>query len=169
LQIGCLHIAASKTAEEAICRELMKKGIYYMSKIMGIDYGLKRVGIAITDFLRITARPFDIIKNVSLKKNVLKILEIAKNNDVSVIVLGLPLNMNGTEGKMAETVRKFIEEIKFLSDIKVTTVDERLTTVQSERMLIEEADISRKRRKCLKDKISAALILQTYLDMQSEK
>ncbi|OEG70365.1 hypothetical protein ATZ36_01175 [Candidatus Endomicrobiellum trichonymphae] len=140
-----------------------------MSKIMGIDYGLKRIGIAITDLLRIIARPFDIIKNVSLKKNVLKILEIAKNNDVSVIVLGLPLNMNGTEGGMAETVRKFIEEIKFLSNIEVTTVDERLTTVQAERMLIGEADISRERRKGLKDKIAAALILQTYLDMQAEK
>jgi putative Holliday junction resolvase len=136
---------------------------------MGIDYGLKRIGIAMTDFLRITASPFDTIKSVSLKKNVLKILEIAKNNDVSVIVLGLPLNMNGTEGAMAETVREFIEEVKFLSDIEVITVDERLTTVQTERMLIEEADISRKMRKGLKDKIAAALILQMYLDIQAEK
>jgi putative Holliday junction resolvase len=140
-----------------------------MSKIMGIDYGLKRVGIAMTDFLRITASPFDTIENVSLKKNVLKILEIAKNNDVSVIVFGLPLNMNGTEGEMAGTIRRFIEEIKFFSDIEVTTVDERLTTVQAERILIEEADISRKKRECLKDKIAASLILQTYLDMQAEK
>ncbi len=140
-----------------------------MNRIMGIDYGLKRIGIAMTDFLRITANPFDTVKNVSLKKNALKILEIAKNNGVSVIVLGLPLNMNGTEGGMAETVRKFIEEIKFLSDIEVTTVDERLTTVQAERMLIEEADISREKRKNLKDKVAAALILQTYLDMQAEK
>jgi putative Holliday junction resolvase len=140
-----------------------------MSRIVGIDYGLKRIGIAMTDLLRITASPFDTIKNVSLKKNVLKILEIAKNNDVSVIVLGLPLNMNGTEGRMAEIVHKFIEEIKLLSDIEVTTVDERLTTVQAERMLVEEADISRERRKDLKDKIAAALILQTYLYMQAEK
>jgi len=140
-----------------------------VNRIMGIDYGLKRIGIAMTDFLRITANPFDTVKNVSLKKNALKILEIAKNNGVSVIVLGLPLNMNGTEGGMAETVRKFIEEIKFLSDIEVTTVDERLTTVQAERMLIEEADISREKRKNLKDKVAAALILQTYLDMQAEK
>lgn len=136
---------------------------------MGIDYGLKRIGIAITDFLRITASPFDTIKNVSLKKNALKILEIAKNKDVSIIVLGLPFNMNGTEGRMAETVRKFIEEIKFLSDIEVTTVDERLTTVQAERMLIEEADISREKRKGLKDKVVAALILQTYLDMHPDE
>ncbi|OEG70209.1 hypothetical protein ATZ36_05625 [Candidatus Endomicrobiellum trichonymphae] len=140
-----------------------------MNRIMGIDYGLKRIGIAMTDFLWITANPFDTVKNVSLKKNALKILEIAKNNGVSVIVLGLPLNMNGTEGGMAETVRKFIEEIKFLSDIEVTTVDERLTTVQAERMLIEEADISREKRKNLKDKVAAALILQTYLDMQAGK
>jgi putative Holliday junction resolvase len=134
---------------------------------MGIDYGLKRIGIAMTDFLQIAASPFGTVENVSLKKNALKILEIAKNNDVSAIVLGLPLNMNGTGGEMAETVRKFVEEIKFLSDIKVTTVDERLTTVQAERVLIEEADISREKRKNLKDKVAAALILQMYLDMHS--
>jgi putative Holliday junction resolvase len=136
---------------------------------MGIDYGLKRIGIAMTDFLRITAIPFGTVKNASLKKSALKILEIAKDNGVSVIVLGLPLNMNGTEGKMAETVHKFIEEIKFSTDVEITTVDERLTTVQVERMLTEEADISRKKRKNLKDKIAATLILQMYLDMHPEK
>lgn len=136
---------------------------------MGIDYGLKRIGIAMTDFLWLTASPFDTIKNVSLKKNALKILEIAENNEVSIVVFGLPLNMNGTEGEMAETVRKFIKEIKFLSDIEVTTVDERLTTVQAERVLIEEANISREKRKNLKDKVAAALILQTYLDMKVKK
>jgi putative Holliday junction resolvase len=72
--------------------------------------------------------------------------------------------MNGTEGKMADTVRKVIEEIKSLSSIKIATVDERLTTAQAERMLIDEGDVSREKRKGLKDKIAAALILQTYMD-----
>lgn len=136
---------------------------------MGVDYGLKRIGIAMTDFLRITASPFCTVESVSLKKNALRIVEIAGNNDVSTIVLGLPINMNGTEGSMAETVRKFIEEIKFLSNIEMATVDERLTTVQAERMLIDSADVSREKRKGLKDKIAAALILQTYLDIQAAK
>jgi putative Holliday junction resolvase len=131
---------------------------------MGIDYGLKRIGIAMTDILRITSSPFDTIESVSIKKDALKILEIAKANDVSVIVFGLPLNMNGSEGEMAETVRKVIENIKSVSSIEAKTIDERLTTAQAERMLIDEGDISRKKRKGLKDKIAAALILQTYMD-----
>jgi putative Holliday junction resolvase len=132
---------------------------------MGVDYGLKRIGLAMTDLLRITASPFEVIDSVSLKKNAIKILEIAKSNKVSIIVFGLPINMNGTEGEMAETVRKVMGEIKTLSaDVEVTSVDERLTTTQAERMLIEEGDVSRQKRKRFKDKIAAALILQTYLD-----
>lgn len=131
---------------------------------MGVDYGLKRIGIAMTDILHITSSPFDTIESVSIKKNTLKILEIAKTNNVSVIVFGLPVNMNGSEGRMAKTVRKVIEEIKLVSSIEVTTIDERLTTAQAERILIDEGDISRKKRKGLKDKIAAALILQVYVD-----
>ena len=137
-----------------------------MSRVIGVDYGLKRIGLAMTDLLRITASPFDTIESISIKKNAAKILEIAKANNVSVIVFGLPVNMNGTEGEMSETVRKAVDEIKTLSsDVEVTTIDERLTTAQAERILIEEADVSREKRKGLKDKIAAALILQTYLDM----
>ncbi|MDR2645297.1 MAG: Holliday junction resolvase RuvX [Endomicrobium sp.] len=137
-----------------------------MSRVMGVDYGLKRIGLAMTDLLRITASPFDTIESVSIKKNAVKILEIAKANNVSVIVFGLPVNMNGTEGEMSETVREAVDEIKTLSsDVEVTTIDERLTTAQAERILIEEADVSREKRKGLKDKIAAALILQTYLDI----
>jgi putative Holliday junction resolvase len=133
---------------------------------MGVDYGLKRIGLSITDLLRITASPFDTIESISIKKNAVKILEIAKANNVSVIVFGLPVNMNGTEGEMSETVRKVVDEIKTLSsDVEVTTIDERLTTAQAERILIEEGDVSRQKRKGLKDKIAAALILQTYLDI----
>jgi putative Holliday junction resolvase len=131
---------------------------------MGIDYGLKRIGIAMTDLLQITANPFNTIESLSLKKNALKIVELAKDNDVSTIVLGLPVNMNGSKGEMTEIVCNFIDEIKSLSDVEITTIDERLTTAQAERILIEEADISREKRKGLKDKIAAALILQTFLD-----
>jgi putative Holliday junction resolvase len=136
-----------------------------MSRIMGIDYGLKRIGIAMTDVLRITSSPFDTIESVSIKKNAAKILEIAKANDVSIIVFGLPINMNGSQGEMAKTVCKVIEEIKFVSPIETATIDERLTTAQAERILIDEGDVSRKNRKGLKDKIAAAFILQTYVDI----
>ena len=135
-----------------------------MGRAMALDYGLKRIGIPMTDIMQIMASPFDTIDSVSLKKNAGKIIEIAKNNDVSTIVVGLPINMDGTEGEMAETVRKFIEEIKLISDIEIVTIDERLTTAQAERMLIDEGDISREKRKGLKDKLAASFILQTYLD-----
>lgn len=135
-----------------------------MARLMGIDYGLKRIGIAMTDMLQITSSPFETIESVSLKKNALRLLEIAKNNDVSVIVFGLPINMNGTEGEMAYIVRKVVEEIKSLSSVEVAMIDERLTTAQAERMLIDEGDVSREKRKGLKDKIAASLILQTYMD-----
>jgi putative Holliday junction resolvase len=137
-----------------------------MSRIMGIDYGLKRIGIAMTDILQVVSSPFDIIESVSLKKDAAEIVNIAKNNDVSCIVVGLPINMNGTEGEIAMSVRKVVEEIKLISDIGVATVDERLTTSQAERMLICEANVSRQKRKGLKDKIAASLILQTYLEMR---
>jgi putative Holliday junction resolvase len=114
--------------------------------------------------LQITSSPFETIESVSLKKNALRLLEIAKNNDVSVIVFGLPINMNGTEGEMAYIVRKVVEKIKSLSSVEVAMVDERLTTAQAERMLIDEGDVSREKRKGLKDKIAASLILQTYMD-----
>jgi putative Holliday junction resolvase len=135
-----------------------------MSRIMGIDYGLKRIGIAMTDILQIVAIPFGTIESISIKKNVLKILDIAKSNNVCVIVFGFPINMNGSESEMSEIVRKVIERIKFFSDIKIATVDERLTTAQAERVLIDEYNVSRKKRKRLKDKIAAVFILQTYMD-----
>ncbi|MDR1926489.1 MAG: Holliday junction resolvase RuvX [Endomicrobium sp.] len=137
-----------------------------MNRIMGIDYGLRHIGIAMTDGLQIIVSPFGIIESRSINENVLRILEIAKNNNVFVIVFGFPLNMNGSEGEMAETIHKVVKTIKYFSTIKIVTVDERLTTMQAERMLIDEGDVSRKKRKGLKDKIAAALILQTYMDMR---
>ena len=138
-----------------------------MGRIMGIDYGIKRIGIAMTDIMRILASPFETIdSSESVRKNAAAIAEMAKSNDVSEIAVGIPVNMNGTEGEMAGTVRKFIEELKKIIDIPIAEIDERLTTAQAERMLIEEADISREKRKGLKDKVAAALILQTYLERQ---
>lgn len=140
-----------------------------MGRIMSIDYGLKRIGIAMTDIMRIMASPFDTIESVSVKKNAAAIVEIAKNNGVDEMVVGMPVNMNGTEGEMAETVKKFISEINLISEIPVAVIDERLTTAQAERMLIDEANVSRKKRTGLKDKISAAIILRLYLDQQGLK
>jgi putative Holliday junction resolvase len=134
---------------------------------MGIDYGLKYLGIAITDTMHIIASPFGTIEGgLSLKKDALKILEIAESNNVSTIVFGMPINMNGSKGKMAVIVHNLVDMIKSISNIKIVTIDERLTTVQAEKILISN-NTSRNKRKNLKNKISAALILQTYLNMFS--
>ncbi|MDR2191416.1 MAG: Holliday junction resolvase RuvX [Endomicrobium sp.] len=138
-----------------------------MGRILAVDYGLKRIGLAMTDLLQITASPFETIESVSLKKNALRIAEIAKANEADEIVVGLPLSMNGDESEMTDIVKKFAEELKNVSGLRVETMDERLTTAQAERMLIEEADISRQKRKGVKDKVAAALILQAYLERKS--
>ena len=136
-----------------------------MGRILALDYGKKRIGLAISDLLQITASPYDVIESVSYKKDAAKILEIAKTNEVSAVVVGMPVNMNGTEGEMTDIVKRFIEEFDALgSGIEIKTVDERLTTMQAERMLTEEADLSRSKRKSVRDKVAAALILQIYLD-----
>jgi putative Holliday junction resolvase len=137
-----------------------------LGRILAVDYGLKRIGLAITDLLQITASPFDTIESVSFKKNALKIAQIARSNEVSEIVVGLPLSMNGDKSEMTDIVDKFIEELKNVSLLSVKAIDERLTTVQAERMLVE-ADISRQKRKGLKDKVAAALILQAYLEQKN--
>ena len=151
--------SAFKAGAICICKENP------LGRIMGIDYGIKRIGIAMTDIMQITSSPFETIdSSESIRKNAEKIVEIAENNDVDVIAVGVPVNMNGSESEMTGTVRKFIEELKKITNLQIAEIDERLTTAQAERMLIDEGDISREKRKGLKDRLAAAFILQTYLD-----
>ena len=138
-----------------------------MGRILGIDYGKKRIGLAMSDIMGIIAQPFDVIESKGLANDVINILQIVKDKEVSTIVVGIPKNMNNTEGEMAETAKNFVEELKKQTEIPVEVMDERLTTVQAERMLTEEANISRKKRKGVRDKIAATFILQTYLDIHS--
>ena len=138
-----------------------------MGRVLGIDYGKKRIGLAISDIMQIVAQPFDVIESKGLSNDVINVLKIAKEKEVACIVVGIPKNMNNTEGEMAEVAKTFVEELKKQTEIKIEVIDERLTTVQAERMLTEEANISRKKRKGVRDKIAATFILQTYLDMHS--
>ncbi|MDD2523850.1 MAG: Holliday junction resolvase RuvX [Endomicrobiia bacterium] len=138
-----------------------------MGRFLGIDYGKKRIGLSLSDILGMMAQPFDVIESKGLNNNVDNILKIVKDNEVSCIVVGVPINMNSSEGEMANIAREFVEELKKKTDILVETIDERLTTVQADRVLIEEANISREKRKNLRDKIAATFILQTYLDIKA--
>ena len=136
-------------------------------RYLGIDYGKKRIGLALSDIMGIMAQPFDVIESKGIKNNVETILKIIKEKEVSCIVIGKPVNMNATEGEMAELATEFADELKKVTDIKVEMIDERLTTTQAERVLIEEANVSREKRKGIRDKLAATFILQTYLDIHS--
>jgi putative Holliday junction resolvase len=131
---------------------------------MGIDYGLKKIGIALSDIMRIIASPFSTLENINPQETIKEILKIAAENNVGEIAVGIPLNMDGSENDMSFNVREFIKNLKAASDIPVFEIDERLTTRQTDRMLIEEGDISRNERKKVRDKIAASLILGVYLE-----
>ncbi len=135
-------------------------------RVMGFDVGSKTVGVAISDPLGFTAQGVEIIKiNEEAEEFGLDRLgELVKEYKVDKFVVGLPKNMNNTEGPRVEASKAYGNKIKEIFGIPVDYQDERLTTVQAERMLVEQADVSRGKRKKVIDKLAAQLILQNYLD-----
>ena len=105
---------------------------------------------------------------INLEKDCLHIAQLVSNNNVKVIVIGLPLNMDGTTGVRVDKTKEFAEELKKYTDAKIDFLDERLTSVSAEKILIS-ADVSRKKRKQVLDKLSATIILQDYLDSNYRK
>lgn len=132
-------------------------------RIMGLDIGNKTIGVAVSDLLGITAQGITTIKRESKKKDIEALKLIIKDQNVNLIVSGLPKNMNGTVGPQAKLVIKFCDLLKEETGINIEYWDERLTTVSAEKMLIS-GDVSRKNRKKVIDKLAAVLILQSYLD-----
>ncbi|MDU1265462.1 MAG: Holliday junction resolvase RuvX, partial [Peptostreptococcus sp.] len=130
-------------------------------RIMGLDIGNNTIGVAVSDLMGMTAQGITTIKRESKKKDIEAIKDIIKEQNVNLIVSGLPKNMNGTVGPQAEKVMKFCELIKEETKLEVEFWDERLTTVSAEKMLIS-GDVSRKNRKKVIDKLAAVLILQNY-------
>ena len=139
-----------------------------MPRIMGLDVGDKTIGVALSDPLGWTAQGLKTVQRTGIKKDLQKLGEIIKEYDVKKIVVGLPKNMDGTIGPQCQKVLEFNEKLgKRFTDIEIIQWDERLTTVAAERTLIE-ADVSRKKRKEVIDKIAAVHILQGYLDRISK-
>lgn len=135
-------------------------------RIMGLDVGSKTVGVAISDPLGFTAQGLEIIKIDEESGNFGfdRLAELVKEYKVDKFVVGLPKNMNNTSGPRVEASKAYGDKITELFNLPVEYQDERLTTVQAERMLVEQADISRGKRKKVIDKLAAQLILQNYLD-----
>lgn len=133
------------------------------TRILGLDVGDKRIGVAVTDELKITAQPVQTIER-SLSPNVFKaVAELADQFAAAAIVVGLPKRLNGTSSPQTEKVERFLEELKQYVEIPVLTWDERLTTTAAEASLIE-ADVSRKARRRIIDSVAAQLMLQHFLD-----
>ena len=139
-----------------------------MRKI-GLDVGDRTVGIAVSDPLGITAQGIMTLERVGIRKDTTKIVQMIDEHECDTVVIGLPLSMNGDESEQTGKVREFgtMLQNKLVSmgykDVKVVWQDERLTTVQAEKVLID-ADVRRSDRKKVIDKQAAVLILQTYLD-----
>lgn len=135
-------------------------------RILGLDYGTKTVGVALSDELGITAQPIMTIERKSenkLRQTLAKIEEIIEEYGVSFVVLGYPKNMNNTEGPRAAATVEFKEHIERRTGLEVVLQDERLSTVESERILMESG-VRREHRKEYIDKMAAAVILQSFLD-----
>lgn len=135
-------------------------------RIMGLDFGSKTVGVAVSDELLITAQGVEIIRRKEenkLRRTLARIEELIETYEVEEIVLGLPKNMNATEGIRAELTREFQEKLERRTGMSVTLWDERLTTVEAGKILMESG-VRREDRKEYVDKIAAVLILQNYLD-----
>jgi len=128
-----------------------------------LDIGSRRIGVAVSDPLGITAQGVKTITKGPGVNVIEEIRGVVSEFDVSEIVVGLPLNMDGTRGKGADEAVKFIDELKSRIDKPIKAWDERLTTMEAEKLLIS-SDVSRKKRKVVKDILAAQLILQNYLE-----
>ena len=136
---------------------------YY--RVMGLDYGDVRIGVAMSDLTRLISSGLESYTRVNLAKDLEHFDKIIKENKVQVVVLGLPLNMDGTEGVRVEKTRFFADKLAEKSGVKIEYFDERLSSVNAEEILIS-AGVRRDKRKGVIDKLSATLILQSYLDLK---
>lgn len=130
---------------------------------MGLDVGNKTIGVALSDPMFLLANGLETIKRKNASSDIERLKEIINDNDVELLVVGLPKNMNNTIGPQAMRVMSFVDLIKKQVDIEIVYQDERMTTIQSEAVLID-MDVRRENRKKYIDKIAATFILQTYLD-----
>lgn len=134
-----------------------------MQRVMGLDLGERRIGIALSDIMGIIANGQESYTRENLNKDLEHIVAICKEKNVGLIVLGLPVSMNGTQGEAVDKVKFFASKLAEKTDIRIDFYDERLTTSTAQKILIS-ADVSREKRKQVVDKMAATIILQDYLN-----
>ncbi len=138
----------------------------FEQRIVGIDYGTRRLGFAVSDPTGIIATPLRVVEVSSCDEAVSSSAEVCSEQQASQIVVGMPFNMDGSRGPAAEAVESFIAELAKRTGLDVAAFDERLTTAMVERSLLA-ADASRAKRRKVRDKLAAQVILQGYLDSRA--
>ncbi|MEG1963845.1 MAG: Holliday junction resolvase RuvX [Clostridia bacterium] len=137
-------------------------------RIMAIDYGDARIGIAFSDLLKVIATGYETYFRVNAHKDIYYIADLAKEKEVDTIVFGLPLNMDGSEGARVVKTKKFAEALRAKTTANIVFQDERLSTIEAEDVLID-ANVRRDKRKQVIDKVAATIILQSYMDNNDSK
>ena len=130
---------------------------------LGLDLGSVRIGVALSDPLGMTAQPLMVLKSAGTQKDIMAIGELVNQHEVTQVIVGLPLNMNGTESSTTKKVREFTAKLAGRLNVPVFFLDERLTSKQAERVMIE-GDVRREKRKEKIDQVAAALLLQSALN-----
>ena len=134
-----------------------------MKRWLGLDLGSVRIGVALSDPLGVTAQPLTVLQSSGIQKDIAAIGELVNQYEVTQVIVGLPLNMDGTESKTTQKVRDFTDKLVGWLNIPVFFVDERLTSKQAERSLIE-GNVRREDRKGKIDKVAAAILLKSALE-----
>ena len=132
-------------------------------RILGIDYGQKRIGLSLSDPFQILSSPLCTLTNSGVKKSINDVLDIANKHEIVAIVIGLPINMNGTVGKIAKEVQNFMDKLSNKSHVSVFSWDERWTTISAEKSLIAKNKSPSRSRDRI-DQIASAFLLQAFLD-----
>ena len=132
-------------------------------RILAIDYGRARIGLAISDPMGIIAQPLEVLKSRDRPSDIQTIKDLVVEREVERVVVGLPFNMDGTEGPQAAETRRFADDLAKALDVPIDMWDERLTTFAAESAMLE-ADLSRAKRKKRRDMVAACMILRGYLD-----
>lgn len=132
-------------------------------RVLGLDLGTRTIGLALSDVGRMIATPYETVKRTKLRADLARLAEITAKEGVGAFVLGLPVHMDGTEGKRCQATRQFARDLTAAIALPVVFWDERLTTFEAESLLIE-GGVRRARRKDVIDKVAAAVILQGALD-----
>jgi putative Holliday junction resolvase len=137
------------------------------ARILALDHGTKRIGIALSDELGWTGQPLETYVRRTLEADLKHIDRLVREHHVAEVVIGLPLRLNGEIGPAAQSVQEFVKRLEEVLTVPVVTWDERMTTKSAEEVLIA-ADVSRKKRKGAVDRIAAAILLQSYLQSRSK-